>query len=115
MYLYYIGEDQTINIAVTAKINDLTFNRIVDLGFDNLTAFQQECITEAAKAQYSYFETNGIDNTVNEENIASIQVEDFNVHLNTSTEKSSTSNKPYNTSSVCYQLLKQTGFMCRTL
>jgi hypothetical protein len=115
MYLYYIGEDQTINIAVTAKINDLTFNRIVDKGFDKLTAFQQECVTEAAKAQYSYYEKNGIDNTVNEENIASISVEDFNVSLNNSSEKSSTSNKPYNTSSVCYQLLKQTGLMCRAL
>lgn len=115
MYLYYEGSDPEINIAVTTRINDLTFNRIVDKGFNNLTAFQKECITEAAKAQYSYFETNGIDNTISTDDISSISVEDFSVSLNTSIEKSSADNKPYNTSSVCYQLLKQTGLMCRML
>jgi hypothetical protein len=115
MYLYYEGDNPEINIAVTAKIDDLTFNRIVDKGFENLTPFQQERITLAAEAQYNYFETNGIDNTVSTDDISSISVEDFSVSLNTSSEKSSAHNKPYNTSSVAYELLKQTGLMCRAL
>lgn len=115
MYLYYEGDNPEINIAVTAKIDDLTFNRIVDKGFENLTAFQQERITLAAEAQYNYFVTNGIDNTVSTDDISSISVEDFSVSLNASSEKSSADNKPYNTSSVTYELLKQTGLMCRAL
>lgn len=115
MYLYYEGDNPEINIAVTAKIDDLTFNRIVDKGFENLTPFQQERITLAAEAQYNYFVTNGIDNSVSTDDISSISVEDFSVSLNTSSEKSSANNKPYNTSSVAYELLKQTGLMCRAL
>jgi hypothetical protein len=115
MFYYYDCGNEEINIATTALIDRLTFNRITDIGFNNLTNFQKERVQLAAKAQCSYYEKNGIDNTVNEENIASIQVEDFHVSLNNSSEKSSNQSKPANTSSVCYNLLVETGLCCRAL
>ena len=38
--------DKYLTLA-SEKIDDVTFNRIVDIGFDKLTTFQKECIQKA--------------------------------------------------------------------
>lgn len=42
------------------KIDDITYNRIVYLGFDKLTDFQKECISKAVCYQAEYYFENGI-------------------------------------------------------
>lgn len=42
-------------VLASEKIDDVTFNRIVDIGFDELTTFQQECIQKAVCYQAEYY------------------------------------------------------------
>lgn len=42
------------------KIDDITFNRIVKIGFDNLTDFQRDCVSKAICYQAEYYFANGI-------------------------------------------------------
>ena len=112
MTYYYDCGNEEINIATTALIDRLTFNRITDKGFQNLTPFQQERITLAAKCQCNYI----IEKQQNGEigDVASMSVEDFSVSFNNEAEEK---NKvvPYATSPTCYNLLVQTGLMARCL
>lgn len=115
MTYYYDCGNEEVNIATTALIDRLTFNRITDKGFDNLTAFQKERITKAAQLQSAYYIQNGIDTNTSEDNIASISVEDFSVSYNANSIDTSYANKPYKTSSAAYNLLVQTGLCCRAI
>lgn len=45
----------------SSKVDELTFNRIVETGFDNLSEFQQDKVTKATLAQAQHYEDYGTD------------------------------------------------------
>ena len=91
-------------------IDSLTFNRIVDKGFDSLTPFQKDIITEVT-LQLANFESENEDliNSI----ISSYSINGVSVGLsqneNVSVENGVVILKP------TYALLKQTGLCCRRL
>lgn len=95
--------DELLELA-SSKIDDLTFNRINAIGFNNLTSFQKSKIESATLAQAEYYDTYGTD----VEALASVSV------LDTSMSFGSTSSYP-GTSSVAIMELKQTGLMQRVV
>ena len=104
MVYYCEYEDERILSAATALIDMLTFNRITERGFENLTPFQRERISLACLRQCEYFAETGFD----VQNIRSIAVEDFRL------EYGKTGKIP----ELCeysYALLCQTGLMCEAV
>lgn len=64
-YLALFPEDESENLATALRtasrhVDALTFNRIVAVGFENLTHFQQEIVTEVACRQ-AHFELENAD------------------------------------------------------
>ena len=91
------------------KIDEVTFNRIVSIGFNNLTDFQKEKIREAVCAQADYIYENGYDN--DEGDISSYSVLDITVN-----EKDNSDSKAHKQcmSSYAYSQIKKTGLVCRS-
>lgn len=90
------------------KIDEVTFNRIVRIGFNNLTDFQKEKVKEAVCAQADYIYENGYDN--DEGDISSYSVLDITVN-----EKDNSDLEAYKQgmSSYAYSQIKKTGLTCR--
>lgn len=118
---YYINEFQGTAIPneslekclelAQEKIDSITFNRIVKIGFSNLTEFQQEKISKAICYQAEYIYENGY-NAENSRNISSYNVLDISVSVDNS--KKSSAESLY-MSEIAYDLLLKTGLMCRRL
>lgn len=89
------------------KIDELTFNRIVRIGFDNLTEFQKEKVQRAICFHADYIYENGTEMG----QISSFSVLDISVNVE---NKNSTEAK-YGTNNDTYNLLKQTDLMCRVI
>jgi len=89
------------------KIDEVTFNRIVKIGFNNLTDFQKEKIKEAVCAQADYIYENGYDNFGS---IDSYSVLDITVN----TKDSSSDSAKANMSSFAYDQINKTGLTCRS-
>lgn len=91
-------------------IDSLTFNRIVDKGFDSLTPFQKDIITEVT-LQLANFESENEDliNSI----ISSYSINGVSVGLSQN-ENVSVENGVVILKST-YALLKQTGLCCRRL
>lgn len=89
------------------KIDSMTFNRIVKIGFDKLTDFQKEKISKAICYQAEYIFENGYNNEVNG-NISSYSVLDISVSL-----QSKAKAEAENMSEVAYDLINKTGLACR--
>lgn len=103
---YYCDyDDKTILEAATDKINELTFNRILAIGFDNLTEFQRDLVTRACKFQCEYYKKYGVDT----DGISNISVEDFSIGYAEGTAAS------MGIDPRTLNCLKQTGLMCRRL
>lgn len=103
---YYCDYDnKTILEAATDKINELTFNRIVAIGFDNLTEFQKDLISRACMYQCECYTKYGVDT----EGVSSISVEDFSISYAEGTAAS------MGIDPRTLNCLKQTGLMCRRL
>lgn len=79
-----IQEDDIVKYLKLAqeKIDDITFNRIVGIGFNNLTDFQKECVQKAVCYQAEYYYENG----VNSLNVSSYSVLDISVNVDKSHE-----------------------------
>ena len=88
----------------SSKVDELTFNRIRKVGFDNLTEFQKEMITKATLSQAQYYEDYGTE----VEALNSISVGSFSIGMN-----SSSAHKGVSIAAITY--LKQTGLMCRAV
>lgn len=91
------------------KINNLTFNRITDIGFHNLTIFQKNIIIKSMNYLIKYYIDNPEEIEGNQ-NLTSYSVGDISVtvdHENTSDKIL----KIYGIPSNAYNLLKQTGLM----
>lgn len=95
------------------KINSITFNRIVKIGFDNLTEFQKEKISKAICHQANYIFANGFDNE-NNSDIASYSVLDISVNVQSKDESQKTEAELEHMSPMAYNLVHQTGLDSRS-
>lgn len=91
------------------KIDEVTFNRIVGVGFEKLTQFRQEKVKKAMCYQIDYIAKNGNDDDFDD--VSSYSVLDISVTVDSSSKKEA--NK-LNMSSVAYSLLKKTGLTNRS-
>lgn len=91
------------------KIDSITYNRIVGIGFDNLTEFQKEKIKEAICLQADYLYEHGY-NDENDADILSYNVLDISVNVDRSGKE--TLAKKAHMSERAYDLIKQTGLSC---
>lgn len=92
------------------KIDSITFNRIVRIGFNNLTEFQQEKIKKAMCLQADYIKINGYNNEDNSD-ISSYSVLDISVNVDNSESKSEAELE--NMDEYAYDLIKKTGLSSR--
>lgn len=93
------------------KIDSITFNRIVKIGFDNLTPFQKEKIQRAVCYQAEYILENGYNNE-NKENITSYSVLDISVNVKDSNTKTIAEKECM--SEMAYDLIHKTGLDSRS-
>ena len=89
------------------KIDSITYNRIVAIGFKNLTEFQQDRISRAICYQAEYIFKNGYNNEDNRD-ISSYTVLDISVSVDNSKENKTKAQK-LNMSENAYDLVHQTG------
>ena len=97
-------------IQASRHIDTLTFNRIVNVGFDNLTEFQQEIVKEAAcrQADFEYENAELIESVLQSYSINGVSME-FGNGWNVKIENGVVMRKDL------YQLLSQTGLCCRVM
>lgn len=96
------------------KIDSITYNRIVAIGFDNLTDFQKSKVKEAICYQADYIFTNGYNNE-NDENISSYSVLDISISVKDKDMKDKTLAEKKNMSEIAYELIHKTGLDSRIL
>lgn len=89
------------------KIDSLTYNRIVGIGFDNLTSFQQEKIKKAVccQADFMYKYGDYLNTPISGYTAGSVQ-------LNINTDSGGGNTK---TTDIVMNYLGQTGLTCRRL
>lgn len=91
------------------KIDDVTFNRIVGIGFDNLTDFQKECVSKAVCYQAEYYFENG---TSSLSNVSSYEVLDISITMK---EDTKTEAQKLEMSEFAYMNIKKSGLASRVL
>ena len=89
------------------KIDSITFNRIVAIGFNNLTEFQRDKISKAICYQADYIFQNGY-NDENNRNISSYSVLDISASVDNSNDNKTIAQK-LNMSEMAYDLVHKTG------
>ena len=89
------------------KIDSITFNRIVAIGFNNLTEFQRGKISKAICYQADYIFQNCY-NDENNRNISSYSVLDISVSVDNSNDNKTIAQK-LNMSEIAYDLVHKTG------
>jgi hypothetical protein len=89
------------------KIDSITYNRIVAIGFENLTEFQKEKISKAICYQAEYIFKNGYNNEDNRD-ISSYSVLDISVSVDNS-NANKTKAQRLNMSEIAYDLVHKTG------
>lgn len=93
------------------KIDSITFNRIVYIGFDKLTSFQQDKIKKAVCYEAEHILNNGYNNEDNSD-ISSYNVLDISVNLKDNTKK--TQADEVNMCELAYDLINKTGLANRS-
>lgn len=104
-------EDKYLRMA-SEKIDDITFNRIVKIGFENLTDFQKTKIQDAVCYQAEHIMINGYNNE-NKQEVTSYSVLDISVTQKEKTEKTEAEKECM--SEMAYSLIKKTGLTCRVI
>lgn len=89
------------------KIDSITFNRIVAIGFNNLTKFQQEKIKDAICYQAEYIYINGYNNEDNRD-VSSYSVLDISVNVDNSNNNKTIAQRK-NMSEMAYDYVHKTG------
>ena len=89
------------------KIDSITYNRIVAIGFDDLTEFQKEKISKAICYQAEYIFQNGY-NDENNRDVSSYSVLDISVSVDNSSSNKTKAQK-LNMSEIAYDLVHKTG------
>lgn len=87
----------------SSKIDELTFNRIIAIGFNNLTSFQQTKVKNATLAQAEFYDNYGTDVA----SISSFSILDTSISFGAG-------NSP-GVSPMAISELKQTGLMRRVV
>ena len=123
MYIPYVSAEEYAELGYTAipsdsvdkflmkasrNVDTLTFNRIVEQGFDNLTEFQQEIIKQVVceQAEFLYENADAIASVLDSYSINGVSMRfgtGFNVIMEGGLPIQST----------VYSLLEQTGLCCR--
>lgn len=93
----------------TEKIDSITHNRIVRIGFDNLTPFQKEKIQKAVCYQAEYIMKNGYNDEEKEKDISSYSVLDISVTVKENNDKEKTQAEKECMSEKAYDLISKTG------
>lgn len=101
------GEIEKYLKLAQEKIDSITFNRIVAIGFDNLTEFQKEKIKEAICYQAEYIFENGYNNE-NNRDISSYSVLDISVSKDNSGSNKTLAERN-NMSEIAYDYISKTG------
>lgn len=110
----FAGTDEQLYILLetaSMKIDSLTFNRIVEIGFDNLSCFQKELVEKACCYQADYIQVNGIENE--NAGFSGYSVLDIKITIDSSTPRAMAQKE--NASVMAYMLLQQTGLMCKAV
>ena len=89
------------------KIDSITHNRIVRIGFEKLTEFQKQKIKEAVCAQADYIYENGYNNE-NNSDVLSYKVLDISVNMDNSNKTKTTADE-LGMSNYAYDCLLKTG------
>lgn len=89
------------------KIDSITYNRIVAIGFSNLTVFQQEKIRDAICYQAEYIYSNGY-NSEDNRDISSYSVLDISVSVDNSNSNKTIAQRK-NMSETAYDYVHKTG------
>lgn len=84
------------------KINSVSKNRIVGLGFVNLTEFQKEKVELATAFQIQYLLENGLE----DDNLSSYSVLDISINVDKTNQSIS---KKLHMSSIAYSYMQDTG------
>lgn len=92
------------------KVDEVTFNRIRGIGFDNLTEYQKDKVRKAVCVQADYIQEYG-GYTDGEPQIESYSVLDISV----SVSGKQTEAERVGMATLAYKLLEQTGLMRRAL
>lgn len=100
--------DRYLKLA-SEKIDDITFNRIVAIGFDNLTEFQQTCIKKAVCYQAEYYFANGINSL---SGVSSYSVLDISINVDKTHE---TEAQKQDMDEMAYMNVKKSGLACRVI
>lgn len=100
-------EFQDLLLLAEQKINKISFNRIVGIGFENLTDFQKEKVEKAIVYQIQYFQINGIEES---NNLSSYSVLDISVNVD---KNNQTEAEKLNMSSFAYDCMQETGLCSR--
>lgn len=112
-----VGENERNEYLQEAseKIDSITFNRIVAIGFDNLTQFQQEKVQRAVCYQAEYIYKNGYNDENKEADIASYSVLDISVNVKDKSDSEKTRAEKECMSEKAYDLINKTGLTSRLL
>lgn len=94
-------------ILAKEKIDSITKNRIVGIGFENLTNFQKEKIKMAMYYQVAYIEENGVETS----NVSAYSVLDVSITVDKNTQ---TKAQKLNMSSFALDQLEKTGLCTRS-
>lgn len=112
-YLKYWGISNVDEMALKRnileaqeKIDSVTYNRIVAVGFDNLTKFQREKVKLAMYYQIAYVEENGTEDS----SISAYSVLDISITVDKNTK---TKAQKLNMSSFALDQLEKTGLCVR--
>ena len=91
------------------KIDDITFNRIVGIGFENLTDFQKECVRKAVCYQAEYYFANGMSSL---SNVSSYSVLDISINIDNTNKTEAQKN---DMDEFAYMNIKKSGLTCRVI
>ena len=95
------------------KIDSITYNRIVKIGFNNLTEFQKEKVTKAICLEADDIYAHGFNDEDNND-ILSYSVLDISVNVKDSSSKETRASKLH-MSEEAYDLIHKTGLNCPIL
>lgn len=91
------------------KIDDVTFNRIVGIGFNNLTDFQKDCIQKAVCYQAEYIFSNGSSPL---SNVSSYSVLDISISMDNAKQ---TEAQKEDMDEFAYMNIKKSGLACKVI
>lgn len=107
------GDNLSSDAVLTASrhIDSLTFNRIVERGYENLTDFQKEILSQVCKTQAQFEEEN---RDMLESILSSYSINGVSMGIDQNGWNVFVQNGVVMQRST-YELLKQTGLCCRSL